>query len=201
MPDCRDHGNFRVVDRAGNTLVVERPQILDRPAAAPGDKHVRELPAVGVADGADDLGRCLNALHPHRQQQHLRDGIAPPQDADHVVYRRAGPARDDGDALRIGGQRALVRGIEQPLAAELLLELLEGDIEVADAVGGKTRAVKLIRTVARIDADAAGDDDLHAVFRAEAELRRSAAEHHAAHRTLAVLEREIVVPRGIDLVV
>lgn len=89
------------------------------------------------------------------------------------MYRRAGPARDDGDALRIGGQRALVRGIEQPLAAELLLELLEGDIEIADAVGGKTRAVKLIRTVARIDADAAGDDDLLPVFRAEAELRRA----------------------------
>ena len=90
---------------------------------------------------------------------------------------------------------------KKPLLEELFLELLEGDVQVAHALRAELRAVELIRAIAREYADAAKGDDLHAVFRAEAELCRHAAEHHAPERAPLVLEREVMVPGGIELVV
>ena len=62
------------------------------PPPRPVMMHVPQLPAVGVPDGPHDLRRGLRPLDPHRQQQHLGDGIAPPQDAYHVMDRRPGAA-------------------------------------------------------------------------------------------------------------
>ena len=90
---------------------------------------------------------------------------------------------------------------KKPLLEELFLELLESDVQVTHALDAELRTVELVRAVAREHADAAKGDDLHAVFRAEAELSRHAAEHHAFERAPLVLEREVMVPGGIELVV
>ena len=88
MAHSGDNRDIRGVDGPGYPFVIKCPQILDGSAAPAHDQHIRQLPAVGVANGAHDLRRRLHTLHPHRQQQHLGNGIAPPQNADHVVYRR-----------------------------------------------------------------------------------------------------------------
>ena len=84
-----DDRDLRGVDSPGYPLVIKGPQILDGSAAPAHDQYIRQLPAIGVANGAHDLRRCFHTLHPHRQQQHLGNGIAPPQDTDHIVYRGA----------------------------------------------------------------------------------------------------------------
>ena len=196
-----DHRDLRLVDGPGHPLVVKGPQVLQRTAAPSGDEHVRQLIAVGVADSAHDLRRRLRPLYPHRQQQHLGDGIPAAQNADHVVYRRPRRGGDDGDAPGEFWQRFFVGGIEQPLPVQLVLQLFEGHIQVAHAVGGQAIAIQLVRAVPRVDADAAGGNDLHAVFRLEPQLHGRALEHHAPQRALAVLQRKVVVSGRVHLVV
>ena len=150
---------------------------------------------------APDLRRGLRPLDPHRQQQHLGDGIAPPQNADHVVDRRPGAAGNDGDPLGIRRQGLLVGGVKQPLLLELLLQLLKGHIQVPHPVRGQLGAVQLIRTVPGEHADPAEYHGLHAVFRPEPQLHGAAFEHHAPQGALSVLQGEVVVAGGIDLIV
>ena len=117
------------------------------------------------------------------------------------MHRRAGGRGDDGDGLRVFRQRLFVRGIEKPLALQLRLELLEGDVQVARALRRELGDIKLIGPVAREHADAPEGDDLHAVLGTEAQTQGVSLEQHAAHRALGVLEREVVVARGVELVV
>ena len=72
---------------------------------------------------ADRLGRA-RALHLRRREQDAR-AAAPERDAADVVDDRAGRARDDADDARLGGQRALALGREEPLGGELRLQRLE----------------------------------------------------------------------------
>ncbi len=81
-------------------------------------------------------GGASTPLYPHRQQQHLGNGIAPPQDADHVVDRRPGAAGDDGDPLGIRRQGLFMGGVKQSLLLELLLQLLKGHIQVPHTPSG-----------------------------------------------------------------
>ena len=115
--------------------------------------------------------------------------------------RRARRRGDDGNALWVAGQRLFVGGIEQALPIQLFLQLLEGHIQVAHAVGRQAAAIQLVRAVPRVDADTAGGDDLHPVFRLEAQLHSRALEHHTAQGAFAVLEGEVVVAGGVHLVV
>ena len=196
-----DHRDLRGVDGPGHPLVIEGPQVLHGPAAPAGDEHVAQLPAVGVPDGAHDLRWGLRPLDPHRQQQHLGDGIAPAQNADHIVDRRPGAAGNDGDALGVQRQRLLVSRVKQPLLLELLLQLLKGHIQVPYPVRRQLGAVQLICTVPGKHADPAEYHGLHAVFRPEPQLHGAGLEHDAPQGALSVLQGEVVVAGGIDLVV
>ena len=201
MPHRRYHRYLRVIDGPRHPLVVERPQILQRAAAPSGDEHIRQRVPVGIPYGSCDLRRCLRALYPYRQQQHLGKRIPPPQYAYHVVYRRTRRGRHNGDAPWIYRQRLLVRRVEQSLLPQLLLQLLEGHAQIAHALRRQPGAVQLIRSVSRIHADPPGGDDLHPVFRSEPQPHGAGLEHHALQAALAVLQREIVVPGGVHLIV
>ena len=121
MPDRGYHRYARFVYRARNALVIERPEILDRPAAAPCDYKVCNVKLIRVPYRADDLRRCLHALHAHRQQQHLRHRPAAAENADHVMHRRASGRGYDRDALRKLGQRLFMRAVKQSLFRQLCL--------------------------------------------------------------------------------
>ena len=201
MADGGYDGQLALVDGTGHALVVEGPEVLYGAAAAAGYDDVRYPVAVGVADGADDLRRGLHALHAHGQQHDLRHRPALAQDADDIVHRRASRGGDDGYALRIARDGLLVHGVEEALLTELFLQLLIGHLQISRALGHEALAVELVGPVPRIDRDAAPGCDAHAALRAEAQLRGRGAEHDAAQAGLRVLEREIVMPRGVDLVV
>ena len=91
--------------------------------------------------------------------------------------------------------------IEQALCGKLFLQLLKGDLQIADALRHDAGAIQLIGSVAQIYGNAAEHRNAHAVFRPEAQSGGAALEHDAAQAALAVLQRKIVVPGGIDLVV
>ena len=201
MTDGGDDGDLRFVDGARHALVVERPEVLDGAAAAARDDEVCDLVSVRVAQRAGDLRRGLGSLHAHAEELDLRQRPARAENAEHIVHRRAGGRGDDGDGFRVPRQRLLMRGVEQPLALQLRLELLEGDVQVARALRRELGDIKLIGPVAREHADAPEGDDLHAVLGTEAQTQGVSLEQHAAHRALGVLEREVVVARGVELVV
>ena len=201
VPDGGDDRQLGIINCPRHALIVERPQILDRPAAAPGDDKVGNAVAVCIADRSGDLGRRLRALHAHGQKLDLHQRIAPVQDAQHIHHRRARAGGDDGDRFGVRRQLFLVRRVKQPLCLQFLLELLKGDVQVAHAVGREAVAVELIRPVARKHAHAPGGDDLHAVLRAKAQPQRRIFEHHAAQRAAFVLERKIMMPGGVNFIV
>ena len=143
----------------------------------------------------------LHALHTHGQEYYLTQRPAAAQHADDVVYRRARARGYNRDALRVAGYRLLVLARKQALFLKPGLKLLVGYLEVAEALGDYRLAVELVRAVARIDADAAVSRDAHAALGPKTQLTRRGAEHYAFERALRVLEREIVVPGWVYLVV
>ena len=197
----RDDGNLRIIDRPGHPLVIECPQILNGPAAPSGDDNVRHPVPVGVAQGSHDLRRGLYPLDPDGQQLHPGQRVPAAQDTDHVVDRRACGGGDDGDGLRVLRQGLLMGLVEEPLLPQLFLQLLEGHVKVPHPVGAQGIAVELIGPVPREDADPAHGQDLHAVLRPEPEAQGLSLEHDAPQGPLCVLQRKIVVPGGIQLIV
>ena len=201
MPHSGDNGNFRIINSPCHPLIVEGPQVLDGPAAPPGDDHVRHPAAVGVAQGSHDFRRGLRPLDPDGQQLHLCQRIPAAQDTDHIVDRRSGGGSDNGDCLRVLGQRLLAALLEKPLLPQLFLQLFKGHVEVPHAIRAEGLAVELVGPVPGVDADAAHGDDFHAVFRPEAEAEGLSFKHHAAEGAFGVLQCKIMVAGGIELIV
>ena len=201
MPDGGNDRDIRIVDRPRDTLVIERPQILDRTAAAAGDDEVADPIAVGIPDRSGDLRRCLRPLHAHGQQHDLAGRPALTEHADDIAHGRTRRRRDDSDPLRKQRQWLFVRAVKQALLLQLLLELLVGGIQVAHTARNEPRTIELICPVARIDRDAADGRNAHSARRAKAQRLRAAAKHHAPQAALGILEREIMMPGRVDLVV
>ena len=201
MTDGGDDRNVRVIDRARNALVVKRPQVLNRAAAAPGDDEIAHMIAVGITNRPGDLRRSFRTLNAHRQQHDLAGRPALAEHADDIAHRCAGGRRDHGDPLRKLRQRFFVYAVKQSLFLQLFFELLVSSIQIADTAGDQPRAIELIRAVARIDSDAADRCHAHAARRTKAQRLCAAAKHHAAQAALGILEREVVVSGRIDLIV
>ena len=201
MADGRDDRNMRIGNGAGHAFVVEGPKVLHGAAAAAGDDEVGQLPAVGVADRPGDLRRSLGPLHADAEQLDLRQRVALAQDAQHVVQSRARGGRDDGDAVREARQGLLALAGEQALSLQLQLELLKGDMQIADALRRERRAVELVGSVTREHGNAPARNDLHTRLRPETQAHGAALEHDAADGALAVLQREIVMAGGVNFIV
>uniref|UniRef100_A0A0N4Z692 Nitrite reductase n=1 Tax=Parastrongyloides trichosuri TaxID=131310 RepID=A0A0N4Z692_PARTI len=110
-------------------LVVERPEVLDRAAAARDDQQVRagDRPVrrhlVEAADGVGHLAAGGVALNHHRPD----DDAAGPALGDavqDVADHRAGRAGDDADGRGEGRQGLLLRRIEQAFVAQADLQPL-----------------------------------------------------------------------------
>ena len=122
---------------------------------------------------ADEIGRRVLALHARRPDDDPRGRVADGQDAEDVAQRRAVERRDDADASRQHGQRALATRVEEAFGAEPLLQLLEGQLERAEAVRLERVADDLVLALGGIHADAAARDDVLAVFGRELEQTRA----------------------------
>ena len=183
-----DRGNQRdhaVRRGAHHDLLVERPQILQRAAAARHDDEIgpRDAAALrqrveAVDRGRDLLGRAV-ALHLDRPDDDAAReavGEAVQDVADHGAGRRG----DDADHLGQERQQLLARRIEQAFGGELLLALLEQRHQRADAGGLQRLDDDLVARAAGIGGEAAGDDhleaflglDLHAGERSSSRSRR-----------------------------
>ena len=181
-------------DRARDDLLVERPEILDRSAAAADDDDVDAVDARrSLCSAARDLERRALALHARRTDDEVRVGVAPAEHLDDVADRRAVERGDDADLARQRRQRPLARGVEQPFGLQPLLQLIEGELQRAEPLRLEVLADELIFALGLVDRDAAARDDVQAVVRLELQVAQRRAEHHALDLRAGVLQREVQV--------
>ena len=200
--DRRDQGEDAGGGGADHDLLVERPEVLQRAAAARDDQQIgpRDPAAlrqrVEAADrGRDLLGRAF-ALHLDRPHQHAagKTVLQPMQDvADHGAGRRG----HDADHLRQPRQELLARLVEQAFGCELLLALLHQRHQRADAGGLQRLDHDLVFRGARIGRELAGGDDLEPLLGLEAHAPVHALPDHRLDLGALVLEREIAMAGGV----
>ena len=92
-----------------------------------------------------------------------------------------------------GGSGRLRAGVEEALGLELLLELLERELERAQALRLEQLDHQLVLAARGVDVEAAEGQHLHAVLGLEAHAPAPAAEEHAAELGRLVLQREVGV--------
>ncbi|MHC2750878.1 hypothetical protein ACVIWV_006332 [Bradyrhizobium diazoefficiens] len=183
-------------------LLVERPEILQRAAAARDDQHIRarNLAALRQRVEAADRGRNLLgrafALHLDRPHQHMA-GEAVLQPVQDVADDGAGRRGHDADHLRQPGQQLLARLVEQALGGELLLALLHQRHQRADTGRLQRLDHDLVFRGARIGRELAGGDDLEPLLGLEAHPAVHALPDHRLDLGALVLQREIAVAGGM----
>ena len=199
VADGGDEGNGAGEGRVCDLSLIERPKILERPAA-PGhedgiDAKPRVMP-VHPPDGPCDIVRGPLALHEHVDDQQGHGPAALRRGRDDIVDRRAFGGGDDGDPAGQNGQRLLAGLVEVPQLAQLPAHrpelLLQGPCPDGLQVGD----VELGPPLGRIVAHVAGGEDFIAVLGRETELLGRGRPGDATHHRRLILEREVQVVLG-----
>jgi len=118
---------------------------------------------------------------------------APLQDAHDIAYRGAARRSNQSHALRQHGKRFFPPGIKQALSVEALFQLLEGELQSAQADRLHVFDIKLVLTARFVDADGAAHGHMQAVFGTKFQARQLRAKTDATHLRVIVLEREVEV--------
>ena len=196
-------------DRPNHGLVVERPEVLERPAAAGQDRHGRRLvgstrgdASVGIAfdlaECADQARRRRLTLHLGGHQEDPGQRPAPREDVADVLPHRTGRAGDDRDRRRSGRKRPLAGSLEQPLGRQPRLQGLETQGQIAEARGLDRLDVQLQRALRLEEVDPAVGHHPQAGLRLERGADALVAEPDALELVAFVLEREIGMPGRRD---
>ena len=194
MPHGRDDRDRAVRDRAHHHLFVERPQILDRPAAARDDDEIGSRhrairgDRIEAAHRRRHLFRRALPLHLDRPDDDMA-GAAILQPVQDIADHRAGRRRHHPDRARQIGQRDLALAIEQPLARQLGLQFLEQRHQRARAGQLHPLDDDLIFRPAGIGGQLAGRDHLDPVLRRKGERVHLPLPHHAVDHRGIVLQR------------
>ena len=197
--DQRDHARSR---RAHHDLLVERPQILERTAAARDDEEIGpahrsvEGERVEAVDRGGDLLGAAIALYAHRPHDHVaRKAVGEPMQniADHGTRRRG----HDADPLRQEREQLLARGLEQAFGGEFFLALLDKRHQRPDARRRERLDDDLVCRLAGISRQPAGDENFEPFLGLDAHARQRAPPDHRVDLGAFVLEREIAVAGGV----
>lgn len=200
--DRRYHRYLAGPDRPGELLVVKRPKVLGRSAAAADDHDIdlvgvieRAVIFIGVEYGPPDtVGRAL-ALDECRNEHDTDGAGAPRQHVVNIMIGRPGRARDDSDLARKKGKRAFERRVEKAVAFEICLDLFERGPQCSLARRLERLDLKLQFAPLRIKRDLAADADGDTVLRLKAYAVVRALPADTSDLRRAVVEVEIPVAR------
>ncbi len=171
MADPGDDRRLSVGDGPSHDLLVERPEVFQRAAAAADDDDVRFAQRVQTLDRRGDALRRAHALDPRVRDDDAEPAIARAGDAKHVAQRGGALGGHDAQNPREERERALARGVGQPFAAQVLHAIQEGLLERADAQRLHLLDLELHLTAALVDGHPAADQHLDAVSRTESVTR------------------------------
>ena len=189
VADGRDDGQAGAGDGPRHDLLVERPEILGRPAAARDDDQVGVRHPVGQDDRGGDLGAGPRPLHPRRRDQDLGGRPPPAGHLEQVADGRPGRAGDDHDPPGEPRQRPLPLRVEQALGTEPGVELPEGQLLGAEPFRLEMADDDLVFPPGRIDRQSPEHPHGQAVGRSKAS--RWASLFHITARSDAVLSRRL----------
>src|SRR4029453_909128 len=185
-------------DGPRDDLLVEGREIFDRAAAPADDDDVDVAQRVEVAERLRDVLGGAVALHLARRDHDGELAEAAPDDAEHVLDRRAARRGDDADLPGKSRQLALARLIEEALGLQPGLELLEGELERAESLRLEQLHDQVILAPLRVDLDAAEGQDVQAVGGLEQTPPPPAPEERATQLRVGVLQREVRVARAVE---
>ena len=198
MAHRADRGDRAIGDGPDHDFLVERPQVLDRSAAARDDHEVgarhrtARLDRREAAYRSSDLLRRPLSLHQHRPDEHMRRETVRQAVEDIANHR---PGRRGHHADHPGQERqALLAGAgEQPLRLQPQPGLLQQRQQRALARQFEAVDHDLVFRAAGIGRQLAGSDDFQPVFGQEGQPLRIAAPHDPVDHGLVVLQRAIHV--------
>ena len=199
VSNTADQRNGRSTHRAHQTLVIERPQVLERAAAAAQDQGLDVGMPVRDLDRGAQRHRRIGTLDRTRIDDDADMRCPARQRRQHVVQRRGRSRGDDADRLREGGQRPLGRLIEKPFLVEASAKSKVAFVQGARPASLHRLDDQLQLATRTVDTQPASCVDGLAVGWREVEQARRAAEHRAPQGTLAslsILQREVAVAAG-----
>ena len=118
-------------------------------------------------------------------------GKSAAQDAHDIAHGGAARRGDQADAVGEHGQRLFALGSKESFGFEAFLQLLEGELQRAEAYRLDILDVDLVFAACFIDADRAANGDVQAVLGAELDAALLLFEENAADLGAVVLEREV----------
>ncbi len=190
-----DHRHSGSGNRAGDSFLVECPEVFERAAAAGEDHHVGEFGAIEIAQARDDFAGRSFALHFYGIELDVNIREAALEDAENISNRRSGGRSDDADAARQHRQRLFARFVEEAFFLQLFFELLEGELERAESDRLNVRDVNLVFAAHFVDAERAANGDVQAVFGAELQSAGLVAEADAANLRARIFQSEVEMSR------
>jgi hypothetical protein len=149
-----------------------------------------------VLQARDDGLNGARALHLRRKQANVQAGEAALQDVQHVANHGAGGRGNNADAHGVHRQRTLADGGEQALGFELLLQLLEGELQRAEALRLDGFDDQLIFAARFVDVDLAARQHRDTLLRLELHQPQRATEAGAFDLRGGVFQVEVGVAAG-----
>src|SRR6202163_550722 len=193
VPDPRDHGQAARAYGARDPVVVERPQILERAAAAGEDQHLALGARRGGLQRRDQRRHGGRPLHRRRIDEHRRRRITPREDMQNVAQCGPGWRGDHADTLWKPRQTSFALDRKQTFRCQLRFQALELAPQRADTRLLQVLDDELVLPARLVHADAAADQHLRAGAGREADERVLHPEHGAAQLRVPVLEGEVPV--------
>ena len=176
-----------------SSLNAQRSSIEPPPRA--DDDHVDARHAADLPQAAGDFERRLLALHARRADHEVqRCGSAGASTL--MMSRMAAPSSEVTMPILRGraGSGRLRAASKRPSCLQPLLQLIEGELQRAEALRLEVLADELILALGFVDRDPAARDDAQAVGRLELQVAQRRAEHEAADLRAVVLQREVQMP-------
>ncbi len=217
VPDPGDDGPAVGDDRPHDGLLVERPQVVERAAAAGEDRHRRDVVGrAGCSAGGRPAASRISAQRSSRPSARAMLAAAPSPWTRHgdTTIRASGQRRSSTRAMswrtaplglvttpmtagRTGSGRFRA-GLEQALRRELRLERLEPDGEIAEAGGLDGTHVELVHAARLEDVESPMGHDSQTDPGVERRGHPVVAEPDARQLAAVVLEAEVAVPGARD---
>jgi hypothetical protein len=196
MTDGGDHGEPAGGNGTSNALAVEGGKVFEGAASAGEDNEVDwrgtvEGGVIELVDRGFDFGGGLVALDRDWDKENAQAGVTAGDDVEEVANDGAGGGSDDADGARKCRERALTGGVEEAFGLKAFFELLEGELKGAGADGLHGFSDELELSALLVDADAAADEDVEAIFGAKAEEDGLATEENDGQLGVSVFEREV----------